>query len=179
VTSSGLIEGVDNAVLLATVTVVMLMSITIFFFFETVGRSVPVQQHQQQQQQQQQQPQSPHAPHAPQQAPHSPWMEPQQADGGPSLAQWFGRLSVIAQSVSGERLFDLLATPPGIVLVSASLLCATWLLFVADLLLWGVLFDRRACALLFVLSAIVVTLEFYHFNPFVNRMGRRLLDRDD
>jgi hypothetical protein len=175
VTSSGLIEGVDNAVLLATVTVVVLMSITIFFFFETVGRSVPMQQPQQQPPQQQ-----PHAPHAPQQAPHSPWAEqPQQGDGGPNFAQWFGRVSVIAQSVSGERLFDLLATPPGIVLVSASLLCATWLLFVADLLLWGVLFDRRACALLFVLSTIVVTLEFYHFSPFVNRMGRRLLDRDD
>lgn len=158
--SSGLIAGVDNAVLLATVTVVALMSLTIYFFFETVGRAAASA------------PAPAPAPAAAANSNAAPF-EQQHQDN------WFTRARAGMRTLSAERLFDLLATPAGIVLVSAVLLCATWLLFVADSLFWSVLFDRRASVLLFLLSAIVVALELYHFNPIVNRQARRLLERDD
>ncbi len=171
-TSSGLIAGVDNAVLLATVTVVALMSLTIYFFFETVGRAASSNNNNNNNNLNNNIAPSPAA------TPLSGSV-PAAAPAAAAGDSWFARAGVGVRALSVDRLFDLLATPAGIVLVSAFLLCATWLLFLADSLLWGVLFDRRASVLLFLLSAIVVALELYHFNPLVNRSARRLLERDD
>jgi len=166
INSSSFIEGVDNGVLLATLTVIAQMSLTIYYFFEMVGRSRP------------QLPTWPSlaslsAP-APPPAPWSTTGTPPSGSGGPWASSWWTRSASAWRAASGEEVLERLSTPVGMLLVAAACISALWLVYIADAVLWrATLFDARATALLFFLSVGVAALELHVFGFFHSSTFRR------
>jgi hypothetical protein len=150
-------EGVDNAVLLATITVILLMSLTIYYFFEMVGRSRP---------------QLPTWPSLASLS--SPAPPPPPPPSGTSSSSWWTRTETAWRTASADEIFERLSTPVGMLLVAATLISTLWLVYIADKLLWHAgLFDARATALLFFLSVGAAALELHVFGFFHSSTFRR------